>query len=146
MTDISHMLKEDVEGVFSVEEKSFSLPWSKDAFFEELENQNAITFVAKNAGKIVGFINAHLIIDECYINNIAVLKDFKTQGIGSLLLGELVEFIKKGAVFVSLEVRETNFSAIKLYEKFGFIKKGERKDFYEKPIENALIYTLFFKE
>ncbi|MEG2814048.1 MAG: ribosomal protein S18-alanine N-acetyltransferase [Oscillospiraceae bacterium] len=147
MVTISNMQFEDVPDVFSIDKKCFSMPWSEEAFFDELKNPNAVTFIARNNcenNQIIGFINAHLIIDECYINNIAVDEKFRKQGIGFDLINKLIDFMKiKNAVFISLEVRKTNFNAIKLYEKAGFQLKGERRNFYEKPIENALIYTLF---
>ena len=50
------------------------------------------------------------------------------------------------ALFVTLEVRKSNENAIALYEKCGFKKIGERKNFYSKPTEDALIYTLYLKD
>ena len=61
-----------------------------------------------------------------------------------MLLKNLIDFMKNKCEFISLEVRKSNIPAIKLYEKFGFEKVGTRKDFYRKPQEDALIYTLFF--
>lgn len=94
---------------------------------------------------IIGYVGFFEVSKECFVTNIAVLKDFQNWGIGSSLLAQAVEFSKKNLFdFISLEVRASNANAIRLYQKLNFKQVGIRKKFYENPTEDALIFTLFF--
>lgn len=132
----------DVEEVTQVEEASFSIPWTKDAFMNEmLRNEQAIYFVAVHDKRVVGFVGVWQIVDEGHITNIAVLPEFRGQGIGNQLLAELVAFAKsKGLVGLTLEVRVSNVGAQKLYEQFGFMQAGRRRRYYQDNNEDAYIY------
>ena len=136
------MQKKDVLDVADIEKVSFSTPWTVQGIEEGLENPTGLFLVAESDSKIVGYVGANVILDEVYLNNIAVLPDFRGYGIGKALLLSLISTVKaRNAAFVSLEVRESNQAAIKLYESLGFEKKGKRKSFYTAPIEDALILT-----
>lgn len=132
----------DVEEVTQVEEASFSIPWTKDAFMNEmLRNEQAIYFVAVHDKRVVGFVGVWQIVDEGHITNIGVLPEFRGQGIGNQLLAELVAFAKsKGLVGLTLEVRVSNVGAQKLYEQFGFMQAGRRRRYYQDNNEDAYIY------
>ena len=81
---------------------------------------------------------------EVYITNVAVFPEFRRNGVGKALVECLVKQMKtEHADFVTLEVRKSNINAISLYEKCGFKKVGERKNFYEKPIEDAILMTYY---
>ena len=72
---------------------------------------------------------------------------YRKKGVGSALVRELVTYCQKhGFAFLTLEVRESNAPAISLYGSFGFIKVGERRDYYSDPTENALLMTRFFDQ
>ena len=141
---IEKMNLSHIKAIALLEKECFSEPWSEQSLKAELKNVNAHFFVAQNKGKILGYIGAHCYSGECYISNVAVFREYQNQKIGSMLLKNFIEFIKDKCEFISLEVRKSNLLAIKLYEKFGFKKVAIRKDFYKKPSEDALIYTLFF--
>ena len=132
----------DVEEVTQVEEASFAIPWTKEAFMNEmLRNEQAIYFVAVHDKRVVGFVCVWTIVDEGHITNIAVLPEFRGQGIGNQLLAELVAFAKsKGLVGLTLEVRVSNVGAQKLYEQFGFTQAGRRRRYYQDNNEDAYIY------
>lgn len=140
---IEKLTSKYIDNVAWLEKESFSEPWSRESLASELENINANFFVATFRETVLGYIGSHIYSGECYISNIAVFKEFQNQKIGSLLLKYLIDFMKNNCDFISLEVRKSNLSAINLYEKFGFKKVGIRKNFYKKPSEDALIYTLF---
>lgn len=144
------MDKSDVKSVVQIEKECFSHPWSEASIYEELDNPLSFTVVAVSSQKsqncenedAAGFINARIINDEVYINNIAVKKEFKRKGIGKGLLSALEK--KAGEVnasFITLEVRESNLPAISLYASFGYKIAGKRKKFYRDPIENAVLMT-----
>ncbi|MBQ1437954.1 MAG: ribosomal protein S18-alanine N-acetyltransferase [Ruminococcus sp.] len=90
-------------------------------------------------------IGMSVVIDEGYIFNVAVNADFRRKGVGTALINELVTYGKKNNLcFITLEVRESNQAAISLYSDFGFIRVGERKNYYSDPAENAILMTKYF--
>lgn len=125
----------------------FSEPWSKNAFFQSIAAEDTYFRVAENNGIPVGYYVAGNICDEVNLYTIAVTPDCRKQGIGKALLYDLINTAKNdNAVFVSLEVRESNENAKKLYESLQFECVGKRTSFYRKPTEDALLYMLKFKE
>lgn len=137
----------DATTVAYIEKECFSSPWSETQIKEEIKKENVIFLVAKTEECILGYVSGQMILDEFYISNIAVTEKYRGCGIASALLEKLIIKIKKQpCVFATLEVRFSNDAARKLYEKFGFINLGTRKDFYSYPKEDACIYTLYFNE
>ena len=142
---IRPMTEKDVKAVSEIEKECFSHPWSEDGIRQELFNDSARFFVAEKNGRTVGYMGMHIVLDECYIANVAVLPSHRRQGIAQKLLTNAAEISSdEGCCFISLEVRVSNGGAIALYEKNGFEKMGERKNFYQDPTENALIMTKTF--
>lgn len=140
MVQIDRLSAEDLEQVGRMEQDCFSMPWSQKSFEELLDNPNAFYVVAREEGRVVGYCGAYLILDEADINQVAVAQDCRGRGIGRLMLTELLKRLKQaGAGSVTLEVRKSNAPAIALYEGLGFHTEGIRKNFYEKPAEDALI-------
>mgnify|MGYP002514957208 CR=1 FL=1 len=137
---IRRMTMADVDGVAAVEAATFPTPWSRDAFASEMKNVAARYLVAEKDGKIIGYAGAWIIIDESHITNIAVLSDYRGQGIGRRLTEGLMQYLSNlGAVYATLEVRRGNTVAQNLYVSLGFIKLGVRKRYYEDNGEDALI-------
>lgn len=145
MLIIDDMSKEDASGVFVIAEECFSLPWSYNAFVEEVDNKQAVTLIAIEDMEIVGFINARFLLGEGNINNIAVTKRARQKGVGRALLETLLlRAREEGVLELMLEVRVSNEAAIEFYQKQGFIKNGIRKGFYEQPKEDALLMSMSF--
>lgn len=137
-------MSDDIEGLMIVENMSFSIPWSKDSFIKELDNDLAIYFVAKIDDIVVGYIGMWKVLDEGHITNIAVHSDFRKLGIGSKLIEGLIAVAdQNGIKSVTLEVRKSNFEAIKLYSKHGFVVSGVRKGYYQDNSEDAVILWKF---
>lgn len=138
---ITRMLPSDVDGVLWVEQSSFRKPWSRKLFEEEFKNPElSHYFIAKSEDHIVGYMGFWLIEDEAHITNLAVHPAFRRQHIGERLLIETMTRAKKmGASKATLEVRASNKSAEKLYEKFGFKLVAIRKKYYSDNQEDALI-------
>ncbi len=146
-TEITAMSVSDIKAIAEIEKECFSSPWSEDGLRSELTNEGAHFFTAKKKDAVVGYMGMHIVLDECYIANVAVSTAFRRQGIADALLGFAEETAKnKNCSFISLEVRVSNAPAIKLYEKHGYISMGERKNFYSTPTENALIMTKTLSE
>lgn len=144
---IRQATKEDAAAIADIEKACFSVPWSEEAIKETLCESNSLFYCALRGEKPFGYIGSYSVLDEVYITNIAVLKEYRKNGAARALLKRLSEDSKKSKkAFVTLEVRKSNLPAVSLYESEGFVLSGERKDFYEKPREDGLIYTLFFGE
>lgn len=141
---IKEMAFSHIEETARLEKVCFSLPWSEDGLKSELDNKFARFFVALSGDVIAGYIGSHNVLGEVYITNVAVFPEFRRKGVGKALVEHLLNKMKEeNAEFVTLEVRESNFNAITLYEKCGFEKVGKRKDFYEKPREDGVLMTCF---
>lgn len=142
---IEKMTNSDVDGVAALEKEVFSTPWSHESIEEELANPLAQIFVAKDNGRVIGYIGMHFIIDEGYITNIAVSENYRRNGIATTLLRKVYRFAKEQELaFLSLEVRKSNDVAIRFYEREGFDIEGERIDFYSNPVEDGYIMTKRF--
>ena len=132
------------EDIAKIEAACFSSPWSETAILDSHKNNTYFT-VAKANGKIVGYGGVQVVLDEGYITNIAVLEDFRGLGIGKKIVNRLTEYAKdQNLSFITLEVRESNERAITLYKSFGFNTIGKRRNFYEKPQEDAILMTKRF--
>lgn len=140
MLQIHDMKKENLEQVAAIERNSFSMPWSLKSFEETLDNPNAFYIVAEENGQVAGYCGAYLVLDEADVNQVAVLSSCRNRGIGKKIMKALLQRLEEaGAAAVTLEVRQSNKAAIALYESLGFVTEGIRKNFYEKPVEDALI-------
>jgi [ribosomal protein S18]-alanine N-acetyltransferase len=143
------MTLDDLPQVYRIELDSFTLPWPFNSYVHELTNSLVSRcFVAATTGtgehkKIVGMIVIYLIEDEAHVATFAVHPEFRRNGIGwRLLLHSLKETNLEGATHALLEVRAGNLSAIRLYEKFGFVQVGIRKNYYADNHEDALLMNM----
>jgi ribosomal-protein-alanine N-acetyltransferase len=131
-----------VKNVAEIEMICFSNRFGEKTFLRELENKIAYYIVAISDGKICGYGGLWNICGEADITDIAVHPDFRRNGIGEGILGELISYCKANfCTKLNLEVRESNIPAQKLYEKCGFIRDGERKNYYENR-ETAILMSL----
>lgn len=145
MIQIVEMAPGHIPQVAEIERACFSVPWSEKSLREEIGSDVAHFFVCVSAGEVLGYGGIHIMSGECYVDNIAVKPSYRRQGIGVLLTNKLIETAKsENGEFISLEVRKSNNPAISLYEKAGFISVGVRKNFYDKPTEDAVIMTKTF--
>ncbi|MFI3254245.1 MAG: ribosomal protein S18-alanine N-acetyltransferase [Eubacteriales bacterium] len=147
MTTIVPMTHAHLQQVADLEQISFSRPWSLEQLTESLDKPEYSFLVAEDEEKnVMGFGSIIVVADEGYINNISVYPEHKRKGIASSLLRAFCNQWERKLVFLTLEVRKSNHPAIALYQKFGFVQLGERKNYYEEPVENALILTKNFWE
>jgi ribosomal-protein-alanine N-acetyltransferase len=134
----------DLDGLLEVEEASFSNPWTREMYVAELQNAAVSrVYVAKgSAGTVVGFCSFWFVFDQMHINNLAVLPEYRGRGLGTRLLDFILrEASREGARWATLEVRRSNEGARRLYARMGFQEAGVRRDYYSKPVEDALILT-----
>jgi ribosomal-protein-alanine N-acetyltransferase len=133
---------DQIDTVLAIEDASFTSPWTREMYLSELENRNvSYCFLASPGdGPAVGFCSFWRVLDELHINNLAVLPEYRRQGIATeLLTFVLKEGARLGAGRATLEVRRSNTPALMLYERFGFTVSGLRRDYYTNPPEDALI-------
>lgn len=146
-TVIREMQESDIGEIAELEKECFSEPWSETSLREELTNETARFYVLRDGEKLLGYIGANNICNEVYIANVAVNSACRGKGYGKKLVNHLIQQSElEKAFFITLEVRKSNDNAIALYEKCGFKLIGERKNFYSKPTEDALIYTYYIEE
>lgn len=139
---IRNMTSQDIKAVVEVEQACFSHPWSEKSICDSFENNCNRFFVATENDAVVGYIGMSVMADEGYILNVAVLPQFRGKGFGKRLVEQVLCLAEKlNLVFVTLEVRVSNSTAISLYTSLGFEKVGERKNYYSNPVENALLLT-----
>lgn len=134
-----------IEQIERLEDECFSLPWTRDFIRSQLPDERHIFLVAVSGERLLGYVGMMYVLDEGYISNVAVAKDFRRQGLADALIDELTRRAAKlSLAFMTLEVRESNVPAIALYKKHGFTEVGKRKNYYELPREDALLMTKFF--
>jgi ribosomal-protein-alanine N-acetyltransferase len=131
----------DLPAIHAIECASFADPWAVGGFRDMLDHPRARLDVAVgDAGVILGYAVAWFVADESEIANLAVAPDARRRGIGTILLDHVLGFATSaGARSVFLEVRESNVAAQELYAGRQFVVAGRRKEYYRKPVEDALI-------
>jgi len=143
MMDITIRVMEerDLDEVCRMEEEAFSMPWHRESFLEMIKNENACYLVAETATKeVIGCCGVLNIVGDGNVTNVVVDSRMRGKGVGRQLMVQLLEAGKQlGIEAFTLEVREGNEQAIALYTSLGFENVGIRKNFYEKPVENAII-------
>ena len=122
-----------------IEQEAFDQPWSERMFIPEVEDENAYYLVGVRGDEVICYGGFHKVLDEAHITNIAVRADSRGRGIGTLLMSELISRARMlGVKYMTLEVRDNNENAIKLYKSFGFTVEGIRKRYYNN-VHDALI-------
>lgn len=134
------MKEEDTFCVADIEQNNFSQPWSQSAFLKASCDDNYIYLVGLDEDRIVGYAGCLISCDEGDITNIAVCDGYRRMGIAGELLKQIFKLAsEKGVISIFLEVRQSNIPAQALYNSVGFEAVGIRKNFYEKPSEDAII-------
>jgi [ribosomal protein S18]-alanine N-acetyltransferase len=138
---IGPMREADVPRVLEIEQESFPSPWPRDAYVRELrDNRLACYLVARELDAVVGYTGMWIILDEAHVTTIAVAPDCRRRRIGERLLVALIaEAMRRGARWITLEVRRTNGGAQALYHKYGFRDIGVRKGYYSDNREDAIV-------
>ena len=138
--EITEMKQEDIPAVAALEREIFSMPWSENGFLSALSSSDTLYLTARADGRVVGYCGLLQSFDEADITNVAVSPAYRGRSVGYRMLSELMEAGKtRGIERYTLEVRVSNQAALALYEKLGFASVGVRKNFYEKPKEDAVI-------
>ncbi len=140
---------EDVTAVEALQRRSFTNAWGAESIRWELEHTDvARLYVARGpGGALVGYCACWMVFDELHINSLAVEDAWRRRGVARQLLRRVIgDSVGVGARSATLEVRQSNTPARKLYEGFGFKVEAVRRDYYQEPREDALMLwnrTLF---
>ena len=141
---IENFSEPHLDEVFSIESNSNPTPWKIDTFKQVLEVRT-MSFVIKDESKLIAFCIASKILDECHLQNISVIDEYRNKGLGTYVIKVLMsraQIFDLKAIF--LEVRESNKVAISFYKKLNFTEVGRREGYYkiENGRESALLMSL----
>ncbi|MBM7588222.1 ribosomal-protein-alanine N-acetyltransferase [Bacillus pakistanensis] len=138
---------EDLDDVMEVEQKSFSIPWTREAFYNEIENNSFASYlVVEHEERVIGYCGVWIIVDQAHITNVAILPEMRGNGLGHLMMKSMITLaIEMGAATMTLEVRVSNEPAQRLYRKLGFQNGGIRKNYYSDNQEDALVMWVNLK-
>jgi len=134
----------DLRAIEEIERRSYPTPWSRSMFAGELAKPSSICLGAFEAdgddGRLCGYLVVSRYVDAWHVMNIAVAPEQRGRGIATMLLERLFELTAddehRG---YTLEVRVSNDTAIRLYERLGFEARGIRRGYYTDNREDALI-------
>ncbi|MCU7932142.1 MAG: ribosomal protein S18-alanine N-acetyltransferase [Candidatus Thiodiazotropha sp. (ex Codakia rugifera)] len=144
---IRPMHNEDLSQVLAMEEGVYPFPWTL-GIFQDCLRVGYCCWVVTLDQQIIGYGVMSVVIDESHILNICIHPKWQGQGLGYKLTQRLLKVARQhGAETVFLEVRVSNQTAIKLYEKIGFVKIGQRRNYYpavDRKREDALVMSLEF--
>ena len=130
-----------VESVAEIEASSFTTPWSAETFRGLVDRSGVAALVMTDtSGSVVGYAVLWCILEQGELANIAIAPDRRGEGLGRRMLHHVVEVAReRGVEKLFLEVRASNAAALALYEDFGFARVGMRRNYYERPREDALV-------
>ena len=119
--------------------------WSAEQYAALFRDPGRVALIMQEESELQGFVIARGVGEEWEIENIAIAGPARRRGLGTRLLGELLDLARtKGAAAIFLEVRESNQAARGLYKKWAFLESGRRPRYYKDPEEDAILYRLDF--
>lgn len=134
------MLPADLPTIVAIEREAYSVPWSETTFRGLLRRRDAEMIAAESNGRVVGYAVFWCVLDQGELGNVAVAAEARGTRIGARLLEEVLRRAsRRGVREVFLEVRPTNLVARRLYEQYGFSAVGRRRNYYQEPVEDALV-------
>ncbi len=143
MVNIRPITADDVEAVAEIESNVFTLPWQRDDFADLVAKDDRGYMVIDYLGKVIGGCAYRNVCGDVYITNVEIDEAYRGRGYSKELIRKVIETGRSiGGREFTLEVRASNEIAIKLYESFGFVSEGIRREFYDFPKEDALIMWL----
>ena len=138
--ELRDMTGADLDAVVAIEDEAYSVPWSESTFRGLLRRRDAEMIVATAGEEVVGYAAFWCVIDQGELGNVAVSSTWRGFGLGARLVTEVIlRAARRGVREVFLEVRPTNMVARRLYEQFGFAIVGRRRNYYQQPVEDALV-------
>jgi ribosomal-protein-alanine N-acetyltransferase len=132
-----------LDQILEIENLSFSAPWSRAGFLQELDNPVAQLWALMGDRVLLGYLSFWVVREEMQVLDLAVHPRYRNRGHGSYLLARMIDLARsRGISRIWLEVRASGSSARRLYERFGFSESGRRKNYYTHPTEDAIVMSL----
>ena len=140
MVKIKDATENDILRILEIEQTANSPPWTQGALLSELYKEDSYFIVTVKDTAILGFAILSRTGEEGELLKIAVDLPARRKGVGNLLITHVLDYAAINEYeSIFLEVRISNKAAICLYEKHGFKSIRTRKNYYENPVEDALI-------
>ncbi len=137
---LRELVRTDLEQVLAIEIESFTTPWRRETFESLFGRGDTDMIGAVERDRLLGYAICWTVVDQSELGNVAVHGEARGRGVGRRLVQAAVEAVRgRGARECFLEVRSSNESARKLYERMGFEVIGRRRAYYRQPIEDALV-------
>ncbi len=152
MTDryLSPMTESDLDEVAAIEKSAYEFPWTRGNFADSLRNGYFGVCMRHVTGTLIGYCVLMPVVDEMHLLNLCVAPAAQGAGAGLALLREAVRIARGERLEgLLLEVRPSNHRAIRLYEQFGFVTIGRRKNYYparHHNREDAMVMRFSFAE
>jgi len=142
---IATMKRVHIPAIVDIERQVFKTPWTDEMFVQELEeNRPTMAYVVLDEDRMIGYMIAWLLRQEVHLINIAVEPSRQRSGVARTMLRYLFDLAaQEKRRFITLEVRDSNETAIRLYESFGFKRIGVRPRYYEEDSEDAVVMVRF---
>jgi ribosomal-protein-alanine N-acetyltransferase len=135
----------DLDQLMAIESYSFPTPWKREMYEQDLLNNTYSRFyVIKHVvtGELAAYIGSWFIYEEAHVGTIATKRDYRGCRLAEQLLAySALQAENEGLTYMILEVRVSNTSAIRLYERLGFTQVGLRKGYYTDTGEDASLMT-----
>jgi len=142
---IRRVQERDIPAVAALEAEAFPEGAGEEQLRRMLSDGRHVLFLAEEEGTPAGHAWYEFVLDEGYVGNVAVTPSFRRRGLGRALTKAMLADAKEsGLSFLTLEVRAGNAPARRLYESCGFQTAGARKNYYERPREDAVLMTVTF--
>ena len=131
----------DLDRVMEIENASFPSPWPReDMEYEITQNRAARYYVLEEDGVVQAYAGVWFLLGEGHVTSVAVHPEARGKGYGERIVEHMMrQAAELGAAFLSLEVRQGNLVAQKLYKKLGFKKAGLKEGYYEDTGEDAVV-------
>ncbi len=143
-TTIRTMTAADIKAARLIDEDAFHDPWSDNMWVDEINNSLSTYLVLEENGIMLGYAGFWLVVGEAQVTRVAIAKTERNRGLGKVLTKAMLESAwEQGATAMTLEVRESNISAQKIYQANGFVSEGVRPNYYEDNHENAVIMWIY---
>lgn len=138
---IDEMRESDIPLIQAIEKEIFLTPWPRNAYQREItQNRSAAYLVIRRDDEIVAYGGLWKMYDEAHVTTVGVKRDQQGKGYGLVVMAALIDrAYRMGTRWMTLEVRPSNDTAIRLYEKFGFKVIGRRRGYYTDNGEDAIV-------
>ena len=132
----------DVDAIFAIQAGCPEIAQWTAWDYDRVARGEMAGWVAEEEAEVAGFLVARRLSSELEILNFAVESEWRRCGIGAALLAEALQWAQTfQATHAILEVRASNLSALRFYERHKFEVVGRRPRYYTAPVEDALLLT-----